>query len=70
MSADRNPAQDKRLTPGDIALLKRNLIDPEELKEFNAGLDLFKDAGGWVYVKPLSGAGPGDPTYVCLKALE
>ena len=66
----RNPAQDKKLTPGDIRRLKRNRIDPENLKGYNAGLDLFKDPAGNVYVKPRDGSGDGDPTDLNLKDLE
>ena len=66
----RNPAQDKRLTDGDIALLKRNGIDPEVVKEGNSVRDLFKDQSGNVYVKPKDGSGPGDPTEINLNELE
>jgi hypothetical protein len=59
-TADRNPAQDKKLTPGEIKKLKKAGYDPEELKDFNAGRDLFKDSKGNICVKPKNGKGPGD----------
>lgn len=66
----RNSSQDKRLSDGDIALLKRNGIDPEEVKGGVARRDLFKDQFGDVFVKPKDGSGPGEPTEINLKALE
>ena len=59
-SEDRNPAQDKKLTKGEIEKLKDADLDAEELKDFNAGLDLFKDRKGNICVKPKDGSGPGD----------
>jgi len=66
----RNPAQDKRLTRGEIRLLKEYRHDPEDLKGNNPRLDLFKDREGNVYVKPKSGQGSGDATGLNLKSLE
>jgi len=66
----RNPAQDKKLTPGDIRLLKRHGFDPELIKEQIRGLDLFKDEATNVYVKPSDGSGSGEPTGINLKELE
>lgn len=63
---NRNPAQDKRLTKGEIRDLKRHGIDPEELKrgqgKRTGRSDLFKDQKGNIYVKPKDGSGPGEPT--------
>jgi len=60
----RNPAQDKRLTPGEIRKLKESDIDPEELKggRKTGSLDLFKDKDGNIYIKPKNGSGPGEST--------
>ena len=58
------------MTAADIRLLKRNEINPEELKEFRAALDLFKDMQGNVYVKPKDGSGAGEPTGINLQDLE
>jgi hypothetical protein len=65
----RNPAQDRKLTPGDIRRLKEHGIDPEEVKEHNAGTDLFKDRLGNVYVKPRDGKGVGERTGINLRSL-
>ena len=61
-SEERNPAQDQRLSKGEINGLKKGGEDPEALKEYNAGLDLFKDKQGNIYIKPKNGQGPGEPT--------
>ncbi len=66
----RNPAQDRKLTPGDIKLLKKHGLYPEEMKEEMRGLDLFKDEDGNVYIKPKDGAGLGEPTEINLKGLK
>jgi hypothetical protein len=42
--------------------MKEAKIDVHELKEHDAGLDLFKDPNGDIFIHPKSGAGPGDPT--------
>ena len=54
----------------EIRLLKEHDINPEELKDYRAGLDLFKDHDGNVHVKPRDGSGPGEPTGISLKRLE
>jgi Bacterial toxin 33 len=61
---ERNPAQDKKLSQGEIAKLKKGDIDIHELKdEENASKrDLFKDKDGNIYVKPKGGRGPGEET--------
>jgi RHS repeat-associated protein len=61
----RNPAQDKRLTPGDIKKLKEAGYDPHLIKP-SRGSDLYKDREGNVYEKPIGGAGPGEPTGINL----
>jgi len=66
----RNPAQDKRLSKGDILLLKKHHIDPEEVKSKMRGSDLFKDAAGNIYIKPHNGNGEGEDAGINLKALE
>jgi len=60
-AAERNAAQDKALSNGEINKLKKNGIDPHDLKP-NSQYDLFKDKDGNIYVKPKDGSGPGDPT--------
>lgn len=67
---ETNPQQFKRLTPGEIRRLKRHAIDPEELKEYNARLDLFKDKSGEVYVMPKDASGPGEPSGINIDELE
>lgn len=67
MTEDRNPAQDRRLTQGEIDRLKRAGIDVERLKDRTAGLDLFKDRAGTIYIKPKTGSGPGEETGLNMK---
>ncbi|KSV75915.1 hypothetical protein N185_15835 [Sinorhizobium sp. GW3] len=62
---ERNPQQDKPLSPGEIKKLKKGGHDPHELKEgFGppSHSDLYKDKQGNIYVKPKGGKGAGDPT--------
>ena len=49
----------KRLSKGDIELLKRSGFDPHDIKP-GAGFDLFKDSAGNVYVMPKNGVGSGE----------
>lgn len=67
---ERKPRQLKRLTPGEIRKLKRHSIDPEELKDYHARLDLFKDERGEIYVMPKDGSGPGEPSGINVNELE
>jgi RHS repeat-associated protein len=62
--SDRNPADDQKLTPGEIDKLKGAGHDPEEIKGGKATgkLDLYKDKKGNIYIKPKGGSGPGEPT--------
>jgi hypothetical protein len=62
--ADRNPADDQKLTPGEIDKLKGAGHDPEEIKGGKATgkLDLYKDKRGNIYIEPKGGGGPGEPT--------
>ncbi len=59
-----NPAQDKRLTKGEINNLKDSHIDIHDLKggKNASKYDLFKDRKGNIKIKPKSGKGPGEPT--------
>ncbi len=61
---DRNPAQDKKLTAGEIRALKGASIDPEDLNggRRTGSQDLYKDKKGRIYVKPKGGKGTGEPT--------
>jgi RHS repeat-associated protein len=63
-SGERNPAQDKKLTNGDIKILEGSGIDVHELKggTHTGQLDLYKDTAGNVYIKPKGGKGPGEET--------
>jgi hypothetical protein len=64
--ADRDPAQDRQLGPGEIGALQEGGEDIHELKEHCPGgpskCDLYKDREGNIYVKPKGGRGPGEPT--------
>jgi RHS repeat-associated protein len=67
-------AQDKKLTPGEIAKLKKAGIDPEGLKKevFPGGTgnkDLYKTPSGDIFVKGKGGAGPGEPTGININKL-
>ena len=61
---ERNPADDQRLSPGEIKKLEKGGEDAEDLKggTRTGSKDLFKDKKGNIYVKPKDGSGPGDPT--------
>ena len=69
---DRNPADDKRLSGGEVKKLDEAGHDVHELKggKNASKQDLFKDQKGNVYVKPKSGSGPGEPTGINLKDLQ
>lgn len=69
--SDRNPAQDKRLSAGEIKQLQKAGHDVHEMKggENASKYDLFKDKDGNVYVKPKDGKGPGEETGVNLNTL-
>jgi RHS repeat-associated protein len=66
---ERNPAQDKKLSPGQIKKLKEAGFDPHELKLVGAGEDLYTDPEGNIYAKPIGGAGPGEPIGINIKNL-
>ncbi len=68
--ADRNGRQDRKLTAFEINELKRRGYDPEDLKGYGAGLDLYKDDHGYVYVKNKHGSGPGEFTGIKLEKLQ
>lgn len=65
---ERNPAQDKKLTSGEIKKLKEAGIDPEQLKKDIMGgdksspFDLYKDTQGNIYVKLKGGLSLGELT--------
>ncbi len=62
-AGDKEGAQDKKLTDGEIKNLKAKEVDPHELKEgYGPGRDLFKKPNGDIVVKPKDGSGPGEPT--------
>jgi hypothetical protein len=64
--AERNPAQDKSLTPDDIDNLKSRGLDPHDIKQ-DSGTDLYKDSEGNVYEKPKNQRGaPGEHTGINL----
>ncbi|HEV7672039.1 MAG TPA: polymorphic toxin type 33 domain-containing protein [Thermoanaerobaculia bacterium] len=68
----RNPAQDRRLSKGEIKKLSDSGYDAEELKggKRTGPRDLFIDSKGNVYVKPKNGSGPGEPTGLNLNNLK
>ncbi|MEM6456607.1 MAG: polymorphic toxin type 33 domain-containing protein, partial [Acidobacteriota bacterium] len=68
---DRNPAQDRKLSPGQIKKLKKAGFDVEleKLQSRGSRLDLFSDRHGNLYIKPKSGEGPGEPLNVNIKKL-
>ncbi len=68
--AERNPAQDHRLTDGEIQRLEEKTgRTAEEIKEDTlggsprvGGYELYKDPDGNILVKPRGGIGEGEPT--------
>lgn len=65
---ERNPAQDKPLTNGDLKEIEEELgMNGEEIKAEIVGnkngskFDLYKDKKGNIYVKPKGNIGPGEP---------
>lgn len=68
-AANKEGAQDKKLTKGEIENLKQNTQQsPEEIKQETMGtrkvgkLDLYKNDQGEIVVKPKGSSGPGEPT--------
>jgi hypothetical protein len=61
---ERNPAQDKKLSEGEIDQLKQGDVDVHKIKgKKNASKrDFFKDKDGNIYIKPKGGKGPGEET--------
>jgi RHS repeat-associated protein len=60
----------KRLTPGEIKVLKAADLDPHELKkEFGKGIDIFKDSKGNLLAAPMSGKGAAEPLNINIKDL-
>lgn len=71
--AGRNPAQDKKLSPGEIKKLKEAGWDHGDKGVNGKGggaKDLHKDKDGNVYEKPKNGNGPGEPIGVNLNDLS
>lgn len=66
---NRNPSQDKKLTPGEIEKLKEKGVWDHHDKDFGSRFDLYKDKKGNVYEKPKGGLGPGDPIGINLNNL-
>jgi hypothetical protein len=69
---ERNPAQDKKLSKGEVRELEKAGINIHELKEgLGAGgeQELFKDRKGNVIIKPKDGSGPGEPTGININDL-
>lgn len=64
---------DKMLSPGEIEILKRNGIDPEELKggKNTGNRDLYKDKQGNIVIKPKGGKSvDGEETGINLNDLD
>ncbi len=63
---DRNPANDRKLTDGEIEALEEGGVDIHDLKDDVPGGaskgDLYKDRNGDIYVKPKGGRGYGMET--------
>ena len=53
-----DPRQDKICS---LSELRTARLNPHQLKEGNAGTDIYKDSLGNLYIKPKGGIGPGDP---------
>jgi hypothetical protein len=66
----RNPAQDKKLSPGEIDKLKRNGWDHSDKGKSGGKTDLYKDEFGNIYQKPKGGTGEGEPIGVNLNDLN
>jgi len=59
---ERNPKQDKLLTPGEIKRLKEAGWDHSDKGKGGGKIDLYKDKDGNVYEKAKGNKGPGEPT--------
>jgi len=67
---DRNPNQDKKLTPGEIEVLEEKFDWNHRQKGDHGGqTDLYKDKQGNVYQKPKGGNGFGEPIGINLNNL-
>jgi RHS repeat-associated protein len=65
-----NPAQEKKLTPGELKKLKEAGYDPHELKPGKSTEELYKDREGNITTKPNNTRGaPGEPTGLNIKSL-
>jgi len=67
---DRNPKQDKLLTPGEIKRLKEAGWDHSDKGNGGGKIDLYKDKEGNVYEKGKGNKGPGEPTGYNLNNLD
>jgi hypothetical protein len=68
----RNPAQDTRISKGEVEKLKSAGLDLHALKggKNASRYDIFKDRQGNLYVKPKNGTGPGDPLGININSLR
>ena len=67
---NRNPLQDKKLTPSEIELLKKHGWD-HSMKGKNGGqTDLYTDKKGNIYQKPKGGTSYGEPIGMNLNNLQ
>jgi hypothetical protein len=66
----RNPAQDKPLSKGEIEKLKRNGWDHSDKGKRGGKTDLYKDKDGNIYQKPKGGAGEGEPIGININDLD
>ncbi|WP_039135633.1 polymorphic toxin type 33 domain-containing protein, partial [Flavihumibacter sp. ZG627] len=67
---NRNPKQDKPLTPGEIDKLKRNGWDHSDKGKRGGRTDLYKDKHGNIYQKPKFGKGDGEPIGININDLK
>jgi len=67
---DRNPSQDKKLTPGEIEKLKEHGWDHSDKGVRGGRRDLYKDRDGNIYEKPKGGVGEGEPIGINIKDLN
>jgi hypothetical protein len=69
-NTDRNPSQDKKLTPGEIEKLKEHGWDHSDKGKSGGKRDLYKDQYGNIYEKPKGGIGDGEPIGININNLQ
>ena len=69
-NSQRNPAQDKPLTKGEIEKLKQNGWDHSDKGKSGGKTDLYKDRDGNIYQKAKGGKGEGEPIGMNIKDLK